>query len=119
MTVTEGVSDQNPYGKFKLDFAGVPPGGSLNSPVMHGTLKTLDVLDGFIGFSFYDVEGDLNATDFPPGSHAETTQANVNMFADQSQGVRACAGSSATTTVPTATPGCRPRNTCSPSTATR
>jgi hypothetical protein len=87
MVVQAGVSAENPFGKFKMDFAGVPPGGDINHPKMHGTLQTLDVQQGNIGFSFYESEGDLNAVDFPEGSQASLTQANVNMFADQSQGV--------------------------------
>jgi hypothetical protein len=87
LTVQEGVSDLDPYGKFKLDFAAVPPGGALDQPLMHGTLMTLDVLDGNIGFSFHEEEGDLHAASFPAGSHAEVVRANVNMLDDQSQGV--------------------------------
>ncbi len=87
LTVFEGISESDPFGKFKMDFAAVPPGGELADPLMHGTLMTLDVLDGFIGFSFHFEEGDLDAEEMPPGSYAELVQANVNMFDDQSEGV--------------------------------
>jgi hypothetical protein len=87
LTVFEGISATDPFGRFKLDFAAVPPGGALNDPLMHGTLMTLDVLDGFIGFSFHSEEGDLLAEEMPPDSYAEIVQANVNMFDDQSDGV--------------------------------
>lgn len=87
MTVFEGVSAGDPFGRFKMDFAGVAPGQPVSQAVMHGTLMTLDVLEGFIGFSFFEESGDLDAEVFPEFGHAERVQANVNMFDDQSQGV--------------------------------
>lgn len=86
MVVSEGASPSNPFGVFTLNFAGVPEGGTIDDAFMRGTLATLDVLDGFIGFSFYEEHGDIGVAQ-APGEHAEITQANVNMFADQSNGV--------------------------------
>lgn len=86
MVVSEGASDANPFGVFTLNFVGVPQGGTEDNPEMFGTLKTLDVADGFIGFSFFEQEGDINQPQLP-NHHAGMTQANVNMFADQTQGV--------------------------------
>jgi hypothetical protein len=86
MEVFQGISEQNPFGQFNLNFAMVPVGGSVDNPHEHGNLRTLEVLDGFMGFSFYMTKGDL--TQAPAeGEHAETIQANVNMFDDQSEGV--------------------------------
>jgi hypothetical protein len=85
--IQQGVSDVNPFGVFNLDFAGVADdGGDVADPLFFGTLETLDVLDGFLGFSFYEDHGDPTVD---PGEfgHAEVISANVNMFDDQSQGV--------------------------------
>lgn len=87
MTVLQGVSEGDPFGRFKMDFAGVAPGQPVSQALMHGTLMTLDVLEGFIGFSFFEESGDLEAEVLPEFGYAERVQANVNMFDDQSQGV--------------------------------
>jgi hypothetical protein len=87
MEVFEGISEQDPFGRFNLNFAMVPVGGTVEDAGEHGNLRTLEVLDGFIGFSFYMTKGDLTKAEFAPGEHAETVQANVNMFDDQSEGV--------------------------------
>lgn len=86
MVVSAGASDSNPFGVFTLNFVGIPEGGTIEDARMHGTLATLDVLDGFIGFSFYQEEGDVTVAQ-SPGHQASKTQANVNMFTDQTQGV--------------------------------
>jgi hypothetical protein len=86
MVVSEGASATNPFGVFTLNFAAIPDGGTIADATEKGTLATLDVLDGFIGFSFYQQEGDVNAVP-APNTSAKTVQANVNMLADQSQGV--------------------------------
>lgn len=84
MTISEGVSDANPFGVFDLNWMDVSvDDGTVRA---FGNLHTLDVADGFIGFSFYEEEGDVGLVP-GPGEHATRTQANVNMFADQSQGV--------------------------------
>ncbi|HTE04889.1 MAG TPA: hypothetical protein VK824_01750, partial [Planctomycetota bacterium] len=87
MEVTKGISDVDPFGAFNLNFADVPLDGDLADATEFGNLRTLDVADGFIGFSFFETEGDLTKPVFLPGEHAQVTQANVNMFDDKSQGV--------------------------------
>lgn len=86
MVVSEGATPENPFGVFTLSFAGVPNGGTIDDAQFFGALATLDVADGFIGFSFYEEEGDITQV---PGNDesAKLVQANVNMFADQTQGV--------------------------------
>ncbi len=86
MLVSEGVSAQNPFGVFVLNFAGVPIGGTIDDAVFQGTLRTLDVAQGSVGFSFYMARGDINQ---PPAQnqHAEVLQANVHMVGDLTQGV--------------------------------
>lgn len=86
MVVSEGATPENPFGVFTLSFAGVPNGGTIDDAQFFGALATLDVADGFIGFSFYEEEGDISVA---PGNDesAKLVRANVNMFADQSQGV--------------------------------
>lgn len=67
VTITEGVSDANPFGKFTLNFVGVYIGADpysntfLPTPItlqpgevfMTGTLKTVATDDGKIGFTLY------------------------------------------------------------------
>lgn len=86
LTITESSSLTNPFGVFNLDFAGIPQGGSLSSPAMFGNLHSLDVASGFMGFSFFQQQGNPSVAQ-QPGQHAEIVQSNVNMFADQTQGV--------------------------------
>jgi hypothetical protein len=86
MVISEGASAENPFGVFELNFAMVPDGGTIDDAVFTGTLRTLDVLAGFIGFSFFMSKGDVDAP-HAPGDQSRIVQANVNMFADQSQGV--------------------------------
>lgn len=84
MTITEGVSDANPFGVFDLNWIDVfVDSGDIRG---FGNLHSLDVADGFIGFSLYEESGDVTV---PVGlnEYANRVQANVNMFADQSQGV--------------------------------
>ncbi len=86
LTVSAGSSLANPFGVFNLDFAGVPPGGTVADATMYGNLRSLDVASGFIGFSFFQQQGDPTVAQLP-NQHAEIVQSNVNMFADQTQGV--------------------------------
>jgi len=84
MTISEGVSDENPFGVFDLNFMDIyVDSGELRG---FGNLHTLDAAEGFIGFSFYEENGDVSV---PVGmnEYANRVQANVNMYADQSQGV--------------------------------
>lgn len=84
MTITKGVSAENPFGVFDLNWMDLDV--QTDEVLNIGNLHTLDVADGFIGFSFYEEEGDVTAVP-NVNEHATRTQANVNMFADQSQGV--------------------------------
>ena len=51
ITVTEGVSTTNPFGKFVLDFEGRDDATGVVS--MNGTLKTVDAINGKVAFTFY------------------------------------------------------------------
>ncbi len=82
--ISEGVSDENPFGIFSLNFAGFPEGAT--DPFMIGTLSTQSAAPGFIGYTFYqeageDVETPMN------GDFFERTAVNVNMTEDSSEGV--------------------------------
>lgn len=84
VAITQGVSPENPFGVFELNYIEYESDHVTIRGL--GNLSTLDVLDGFIGFSFYQEHGDVDVVQ-SSGHHAERVQANVNMFADQSQGV--------------------------------
>ncbi len=83
VTITEGASTGNPFGVFNLDYIEFTGDNTVRGL---GNLRSLNALDGFIGFSFYQEHGDVDVAQMP-NEHAERTQANVNMFADQSSGV--------------------------------
>ncbi len=87
VTVTEGASDTNPFGKFVLNFVGVAaedftppwPGATpvtQGTTLMSGTLKTVDTLNGKIGFTMYQSD--------PAGG---SRKVSVVADADQSAGV--------------------------------
>ncbi|MEO0651089.1 MAG: hypothetical protein AAFZ65_10460 [Planctomycetota bacterium] len=86
MTITESATELNPFGQFTIDFAGVQDGGSISSPVFFGELATVDALSGFIGFTFYETFGDINAVP-GVGEFASERAAHVNMSSDQTIGV--------------------------------
>lgn len=64
MTILEGVSETNPYGRFTLNFEGraitdftTPWTGesfTAGDVLMRGTLKTVDAINGKIGFTLYN-----------------------------------------------------------------
>jgi hypothetical protein len=83
VTITKGASDENPFGVFNLDYIEFT---GANVEKGRGNLRSLDALDGFIGFSFYQEHGDVDVAQ-ALNENAERTSANVNMFADQSSGV--------------------------------
>lgn len=84
-TITEGVSDANPFGEFQIDFAGVAnEGGSIDDPFFHGTLETIDD-SASIGFEMFFSKGDLESVP-ASGESAEETQASVLIDADQTSG---------------------------------
>ena len=51
MTITEGVSDSNPYGKFHINFKMVATDGS-GTELAKGYLETVDRTDGKLEFQF-------------------------------------------------------------------
>ncbi len=57
ITVTEGVSTANPFGKFTMNFKGVNP--ATGAVKMKGTLKTETAANGKVAFTFYEVDGTL------------------------------------------------------------
>jgi hypothetical protein len=86
MVVSEGVTAQNPFGTFVLNFAGVPDGGTIDDARMRGTLRTVDAAQGHVGFTFYMEKGDV--TQVPPlNDNAEMVQGNVDMIGDLTQGI--------------------------------
>lgn len=85
MSITEGVSDENPFGVFDLNWLdSFVDTGDVRG---FGNLHTLDAADGYIGFSFYEEEGDVTQVLTNPNESAKRIQANVQMTADQSGGV--------------------------------
>jgi len=58
-TVTEAVTSANRFGKFVGNFAQVAQDGSVQ---MHGTLKTVDAINGKVAYTFY--AGDPSGTVF-------------------------------------------------------
>ncbi len=84
MTISESASESNPFGVFDLNWMDIyTDSGNIRG---FGNLHSLDVADGFIGFSFYEEQGDIGAVP-DVGDSSSLVQANVNMFADQTQGV--------------------------------
>ena len=81
--IEEGESDLHPFGVFDLDFAAVPPGGTADDVLFWGTLATAEALDGYMGFRFFQEEGDESDDQ----SWFSRTQVHVNMFTDGTQGV--------------------------------
>ncbi|MCY2959743.1 MAG: hypothetical protein NTY35_06220 [Planctomycetota bacterium] len=84
MTISESASESNPFGVFDLNWMDVYVDSGLVRGF--GNLHSLDAADGFIGFSFYEENGDVTVP-AGVGEYAARVQANVNMFADQTQGV--------------------------------
>jgi hypothetical protein len=58
-TISEGVSDLNPYGSFVMNFVGEAPVGPQDSyvQVMQGTLQTIENSEGKPEFSFFNTGG--------------------------------------------------------------
>jgi len=83
VAITKGVSAENPFGVFDLNFHQYEVDNVTTSGF--GNLHTLDAAAGFAGFSFYQENGDVSVVQ-NPGQHAELIQANVQMSADQTTG---------------------------------
>ena len=85
VVVTEGVSESDPYGKFTLNWSAVATADMSMGPMtIHtgdvlesGTLKTVDAINGKIGFTMYSSR--MN--------DAEVRKVSVVADADQSAGV--------------------------------
>ncbi|MBL8843555.1 MAG: hypothetical protein JNL90_18690 [Planctomycetes bacterium] len=87
LRINDGVSDANPFGRFQLDFAAVDNvAPDIDAATMFGSLKTIDVLAGYIGYEFFENDGDVNVAP-QQFEHAQTVQAAVNMTADRTAGV--------------------------------
>ncbi|MBL8857454.1 MAG: hypothetical protein JNL28_02980 [Planctomycetes bacterium] len=83
VSVTKGVSTENPFGVFNLNYIQYE---SDNLTVRGlGNLHTLDAAAGFAGFSFYQEEGDVDVVHLS-GEQSSRIQANVLMSADQTTG---------------------------------
>lgn len=84
LEISKGRDETNPFGVFDLNWIEI----DLNddSVAGFGNLHTLDADGGYVGFSFYQEEGDVTVVP-PSGREARRIQANVRMTADQSQGV--------------------------------
>ncbi len=83
VSVTKGVSDENPFGVFDLNYHQFESDNSTTRGF--GNLHTLDAAAGFAGFSFYQEEGDVDSAQMP-NEEARRIQANVLMSADQTTG---------------------------------
>jgi len=83
MTITKGRDETNPFGVFTLNFIELNTDESIRGL---GNLHTLDAADGYIGFAFYQEQGDVDTAP-SSGEHAQRIQANVSMTADQTQGL--------------------------------
>lgn len=82
----EGVSAENPFGDWSMDFAGIDPSApDVENPFFLGTLSTVPTTDGEIGFTFYEESGDVTVAP-PPGEYARRTQVHVRASEDQTEG---------------------------------
>ncbi|MBK8979964.1 MAG: hypothetical protein IPM29_29040 [Planctomycetes bacterium] len=64
LTIWESPSDTSPYGKFTLNFKCLPRSADPESTnaMFRGTLSTVDRQDGRAEYTFYNSEGDIEAT---------------------------------------------------------
>ena len=84
--VDEGVSDDNPFGSWEMDFAGVDLAApDVQNPEFLGTLETVDAGSGEIGFTFYEENGDVTVP-ANPGDFAGRLQVHVRAAEDQTSG---------------------------------
>lgn len=84
ITVTEGVSSTNPFGKFIMNFKGVNP--TTGAVTMKGTLKTETATGGKVAFTFYEVDGTQSST-YSPGEFFFERASSVVTAPDGSDGV--------------------------------
>ena len=82
--ISESVSDENPFGSFVMNFAGVAEGGSVSYPYFLGTLGTQDPSVG-LGFTFFERQGDVSVAP-DPGTDVNRIQASILMSSDQTTG---------------------------------
>lgn len=85
MTITEGATDENPFGSFELQFAMVSDTVALEDTDQFGSLATVDAGANSIGFTFYENDGDVNVA-HALGEFSMFVQANVSLSADQTTG---------------------------------
>lgn len=83
MNVNEAPTAANPFGRFDMNYAGVPDGGSVADAPLIGVLSD----DGGEnpGFYFLEQSGDVSVPQ-APFEGAETTQVHVSMASDLSSG---------------------------------
>ncbi len=81
-TVTEGVSDTNPFGQFEMNFKGVGTDNNNNEfTLMEGTLQTVDNESAGPQFQFYLESSDALQTEL-----GETFKDQVNVRLDDADG---------------------------------
>ena len=86
-SITAPPSPTNPLGIFDMDFAGVDDaGGTLADPVFFGHLAATQGVADTIGLEFYEELGDVTVVQ-SPGEASELVQVNLQLNADQTQGV--------------------------------
>jgi hypothetical protein len=83
VTITEGVSDDKPFGDFVLNFAFYDD--TTNLPLGGGTLKTLPASGGKVAYSFFETEGEEKTT-YSAGEQFDEQATLVAMAPDGSDG---------------------------------
>ncbi len=83
MDVTEAPTDENPFGRFVMNYAGVPDGGTVADAQMIGMLADDGMPDP--GFYFLEKFGDVDMNQ-SPGNQAGETRVHVSMASDLSSG---------------------------------
>ncbi|MCK6448469.1 MAG: hypothetical protein L6Q99_18925 [Planctomycetes bacterium] len=84
--IDSGPSDVDPFGSFELNFAGIADGETIADPTMWGTLGTVAVTQGHIGFQFYQDQGDVDVV-HGSGEFSERVAVTVDMAGDQTSGI--------------------------------
>lgn len=84
LLITDGVTDTNPFGKFRMKFRGVVDGADVGQAagtevaVMKGMLETVDNTGGTPQFRFVNLEGDALDASLQMG-YAHIASANVRL----------------------------------------
>ncbi len=83
VVASEGVSLENPFGRFRFDFAQVDDETTLKKPRLRGYVSTLVADPGQIGLALFTAEGNV---DKPGDDYARSVHAVVTMGTDQATG---------------------------------